>query len=918
MNNKLRKQHKRIQWITVGVLTFLISILIIFLISLNNSKNNQKIVAKPTIALVNEDQSSLFNKQSYNFGKNYVNLVSGDEKYNWQVVSRSVADRAYADNSVDAVIYISQNFSKDILTLQDISPTQTQVNYKLQPNQDKLSQRVMDDKITGVLYDFNKSIVKMYYASVAGNVSEAQNNMSNVISNQDGVLTALSSQVYGPFQDTDKNYASVISLAESLGAMNTSWIDSQNNFSKSTADLLNSTSKTFGEQLPTLQSYFDTQKEISDTNLKNGNSGIINQATSDQEVYFKQFDTLYTNSKNNLLSFYSDDGTTTSGGLKNLQDQVENYNMTVSEVKNELDTNINSLVENRNKLLVLESELYQQYFNTENIVVDSDNFNDIDSPLNSVQNESNARKSLAKKLSNSFDKKNNFSSYSSQLKELLSDVPWNSSDYDSLFKAMEKEGFDTSKYRNALELISKYGNSVSAESNHVAFPDSPDLSKTSQTFDQEIKITVPKGKTYHLTPVPGAGVSVLYKSSQVDSAQAVATPSGERVELNNQDHIVTLPDGTTEKVDNDSDATFTIEYIISLEQGTSSTVTFAWEAGSTTYTLFADNDISEYLGGANFGVITDTLNKLDKLSTLIAWVYGEPGADVSSVLNSLNTKKFENISDDSIYNRYGNMNTSDIEENINKSDVDSYLAEGNKNISEVISSITNLNSNIASLNESKNTLGNNLPVDVFEQNIQELQEWYQNTLVSIDNQYNSWKKNEASTLELKSWQEYKGDDIALYQDNSSSEALYKTISELSSSTAKNAEETAKSAMLIKDNADQFKLMINTTHTTKTSAEKLLNNTNNLLKTGNDSLKESDKYNKNFSKVLSNTRNQNSNKSNIYNFFAQPLNINNITGAIKSISKDFDGRWIVILVIGILVGIMGTIFVRLLEIKKNKE
>src|SRR4051812_10172595 len=76
----------------------------------------------PTIALVNEDQPSASNGANYLFGKDFVSLVSNDSKYDWQVVSRAVAENAYADKTVSAVIVLPQSFSRDILTFQDINP----------------------------------------------------------------------------------------------------------------------------------------------------------------------------------------------------------------------------------------------------------------------------------------------------------------------------------------------------------------------------------------------------------------------------------------------------------------------------------------------------------------------------------------------------------------------------------------------------------------------------------------------------------------------------------------------------------------------------------------------------------------------------------------------------------------------------
>ena len=390
MGNKQASKPKQKKWmfiicsIFIVILAFLVGLLLL----LNQKKSQGKVQAKKaTIALVNEDKTSTFNEKNYNFGREFVNLVSGDTKYNWQVVSRPVADRAYSDSSVDAVIYIPQSFSHDILTLQDIDPMQAKVNYKLQDNQSTLSQKLLNDKITDILYDFNQKIVKMYYASVAGNISEAQNNMNDVIKNQENVLTNLSKNVYGPFQSTNQGYSSVISSANGLQSMNKAWIDAQNSFTKSTQSMLDNTSKSFESQLPILQKYFDTQKRIADINVKNGNQGIEDQAENDQEVYFKQFDTAYNNTLNQLLNFSKKENDNESGVLKELKDQVQNYNVVITGVHGGLEEQINTLTENREKLLSLEKDLYQQFFSQNSLELTEKNFNQFEN----CQTETNAR-----------------------------------------------------------------------------------------------------------------------------------------------------------------------------------------------------------------------------------------------------------------------------------------------------------------------------------------------------------------------------------------------------------------------------------------------------------------------------------------------------------------------------------------------
>ncbi|HBC90468.1 MAG TPA: type VII secretion protein EsaA [Lactococcus sp.] len=927
MEKKFVKNVKKKQWLSIGLLTVAVLALIAVFAYLSFNKKTQKTVSKPTIALVNEDKESSFNKKVYNFGRDFVNLVSGDTKYNWQVVSRSVADRAYKDKAVDAVIYIPQNFSHDILTLQDINPIQSQVNYKLQNNQSELSQNLLDDKIMTILRDFNQSIVKMYYASVAGNILEAQNNMNAVIANHGKVLTNLSSQVYGPFQTTNQNYSSVVTAAESLKSANSAWIASQNSFSKSTQGMLDSTSKTFNNQLPRLKQYFDTQKEITDVNLKNGNQAIINQAEEDQKAYFKQFDGLYLDTLNNLSPFYKDEGNgKTSGLFANLQHQVTDYNENIKELRKSLDTQLGALNDNRDDLFKLEARLYEQFFAQKDLKFED--FNKVEDVLRDPKKaEKLARKALAQKIT-SFNHEDNLNdtAYLSNLKKLLGEIPWEISNYKALFEAMEASGADVSQYKKDLNLIERYGNALQASGEKVPqrqvsfLRDIPTVNTREQSFHQTLNITVPAGKQYELKPLKITGAQVTYNKD----GSSIKPEEGEIIDRGNNTLVLynKSTEGAEEGKKDGKDAAFTIVYDVSLAQSTKANIEFGWgeknpkeNSTSADYTLYPRNEISDYLGGNKFGRIAELLGNIDKAATLITWIYGVPNSSV----NRMNTlEDFKNASPKSIYNLYGNMDMSQLEKRLSDSDVKVYQEAGQENIKALIESITALNGNIDDLSKAKDSLNDNqLPEKYFEQNMSELFNWYNNTLASIDRYYKSWKKNDAQTLALKPWQEYNSADVALYQDKAASDDLYKTISELSTSTAQRAEETAKSAHMIKDNADEFNRLVATTQETKTSAEKLLKNTDNLLNDGNSSFNKSEDYNNNFSKVLSNTRSQAADKNQIFNFFAQPFSIKNLTEAVDSIKKEFDWRWLIIFILGLLLDVLGTLVSRVIT-KKHKK
>ncbi|MBK0029536.1 type VII secretion protein EsaA [Lactococcus sp. S47] len=930
MNKKLEKKFKKTRWIIISLLSVVTILLIAAVVYLSRSNKTQKTVSKPTIALVNEDSSSTFNKKDYHFGKDFVSLVSGDTKYNWQVVSRSVADRAYADKSVDAVIYIPQAFSHDILTLQDINPIKSQVNYKLQASQSDLSQNILNDKITSVLKDFNQNIVKMYYASVAGNISEAQNNMNDVITNQDNVLSTLSHQVYGPFQSTNQNYSSVISSANGLKSENSAWISSQNSFTKSTQSMLDSTSKTFTGQLTGLQQYFNTQKQITDVNLKNGNQGITNQSEDDQKVYFKQFDDSHTNTLNNLFNFYKKDETTESGVLTNLQNQVKDYNTVITGVHDDISGQIDSLTANRDHLIDLENKLYTQFFAKTSPGLNNSNFDD-EQIANDYQKDDNAREALAQKLGSSFVQTDSFGStdYMNKLNYSLSKIAWTSQDYSSLFTAMQANGITTAKYENELDLINRYGSVIpNLSPGQAKFGDAPAVDRDEQSFTQKLTIKVPKGESYRLKTNSPANVQVNYddQSSNATNDGQIKGDGTSGLLLYNKDHEKTNSDGSVTNEPNDSDSTFTIYYNVLLDKISNTTVEFSWGLNggenntSATYTLYPANEISEYLGGNKFGEIADLLGQIDDTANLITWIYGKPSYDLSDMLTNLpnpaSLENFKNLSKESIYYLYGNIDIAKRKDKLSDEDVQNYKESGHNNIDDLIKSIQDLNASIGVLTKNRDILAKNLPNDVFNQKIKDLEDWYSTTMTSINQQYDSWKKNGNQSLALKSWKEYNSDDTALYQDTAASDDLYKTISDLSTSTAKSADETSKSAQLIKDNGNEFTQMVTTTQETKTSAEKLLKNTDNLLNIGNTSLKDSKDYNKNFGKVLANTHSQEADKNQLFDFFAQPLSIKNLTSAFTSVKKGFDWRWPLLLIIGVMIGILGTMISRMISNRKQ--
>lgn len=258
----------------------------------------------PNVALVNEDLPGKFNGEEYTFGASFVDRISKDTEYNWTVTSRPVAEKAYKDGSVDAVVYLPQSFTQDLLTLQELSPTKAKIEYKLQPQADERADRLLDNKIAGIVSDFNRGVVQMYSASIADNVAEADGQMYASLGNQEALVNALTTDIQEPFSGTMPSFDGFIKSTSALKDVNSNTLEAHNKFTETVTETLSSTGAAFSDSLPQIDEYLLLQKEIAQINAANSNLTLAEQSVSDHDFYSGQFDTF------RMDTFYRLNGTT--------------------------------------------------------------------------------------------------------------------------------------------------------------------------------------------------------------------------------------------------------------------------------------------------------------------------------------------------------------------------------------------------------------------------------------------------------------------------------------------------------------------------------------------------------------------------------------------------------------------------------
>lgn len=339
------------------LLIVILSLLCLTLLPASGNASEDSDDASVTVGLVNEDTGGRFNGTDYAFGASFVDRVSRDSDYNWIVMSRSVAEKAYGDGSLDAILYIPQSFTNDILTLQELRPTKATVEYKLQPQEDARADQLLESEVSAIVHGFNQSVIRVYFASVADGMAEADKYMHATLGNQEALIAALTTQVQEPLSQTVPGIEGFASSATSLKEANAASVQAHNLFSESVTNALTTSSSTLSDQLPVIDEYASRQKEIAQANLDTSNRTITGQAASDLDFYGKQFDQFKTSMMCKLSGTDVDDQsaacTLTDGtilpslgqGIAALNQAVVEYTENHAQATGALYTNLNQRIE---------------------------------------------------------------------------------------------------------------------------------------------------------------------------------------------------------------------------------------------------------------------------------------------------------------------------------------------------------------------------------------------------------------------------------------------------------------------------------------------------------------------------------------------------------------------------------------------
>ncbi|HDR7894400.1 TPA: type VII secretion protein EsaA [Bacillus pacificus] len=266
----------------------------------NVKKANENTTPKMTVALVNEDQGTVFEGNKIAFGDQFVKNVNKNTKQEWYVVSRGVAESGLKNNNYNMMIVIPNDFSRKAVAIDSELPEKLTLNYKVNATGNKDLKAEAENTASAILEDFNKQIIDVYFASVIGKLQGAQDNIGKIIEKGINQTTMYKKDVHSPlanytnqfktvqdytgisvnsfkgFQDVLKGFGQAL---EEGNKSNNTYLEGFNNFQKMQTDnnlLANNFTNQFNQYMSDMNSG-DTLKQLSA--LESANKIIANQFT---------------------------------------------------------------------------------------------------------------------------------------------------------------------------------------------------------------------------------------------------------------------------------------------------------------------------------------------------------------------------------------------------------------------------------------------------------------------------------------------------------------------------------------------------------------------------------------------------------------------------------------------------------------
>lgn len=152
-----------------------------------NAENTASKKESTQIAIVNQDTGINYNEKDVNYALDLVNSLDDD----FVVTNREAGKKGVLSGKYGAMIILPGNFSKNVTSINKVTPSKVEVYYETSEFLSKENQLIVLGKIADFEKKLNSKLSYMYVCSVFDEIHKGQDSASEILKNDDKDLEAI-------------------------------------------------------------------------------------------------------------------------------------------------------------------------------------------------------------------------------------------------------------------------------------------------------------------------------------------------------------------------------------------------------------------------------------------------------------------------------------------------------------------------------------------------------------------------------------------------------------------------------------------------------------------------------------------------------------------------------------------------------
>ena len=154
-----------------------------------------------SIAVVNEDLGHKSGEEELVLGQDIPTILKDQKEYSWVVVNRSAAEKGFSKQEYDAILYIPSNFSANVMTFKEDSPSRASINYVIEANLEAKERQRIHREMANAKSAINHEMSTIYWSYVSQKINNIRGQFDKILEKEIAFQDAMYS-FYTPSSET--------------------------------------------------------------------------------------------------------------------------------------------------------------------------------------------------------------------------------------------------------------------------------------------------------------------------------------------------------------------------------------------------------------------------------------------------------------------------------------------------------------------------------------------------------------------------------------------------------------------------------------------------------------------------------------------------------------------------------------------